>query len=91
MNVLVIALDATVPIDTPEAEVLVVAPALNSRLRHWLSDDAGARREAEERLAACLVRLEHTRAYARGSIGDADVLQAIAVPVFDAEAMPYAA
>jgi hypothetical protein len=78
MNVLVIALDAAVPLDVPEAEVLVVAPALNTRLRHWLSDDAGARRAAEERLAACLDRLERTAAHARGSVGDADPVQAIA-------------
>jgi hypothetical protein len=78
MNVLVIALDAAVPLDVPEAEVLVVAPALNSRLRHWLSDDAGARRAAEERLAACLDRLERTAANATGSVGDADPVQAIA-------------
>ena len=30
-------------------EVLVVCPALNSRLRFWLSDDDGARHAAEER------------------------------------------
>ena len=33
------------------AEVTIVAPALNTRLRHWLSDDERARREAELRLA----------------------------------------
>ena len=42
MNVLVIALDAET-VDLGDAEVLVVAPAVNSRLRHWLSDEDGAR------------------------------------------------
>jgi hypothetical protein len=38
-------------------DVLVVAPALNSRLRHWISDVDRARRGAEERLQVCLERL----------------------------------
>jgi hypothetical protein len=32
------------------AEVLVVAPALNSRLRHWTSDEDAARAAAAGRL-----------------------------------------
>jgi hypothetical protein len=59
-------------------EVLVVAPALNSRLRHWMSDVDGARRVAEERLEACLGRLAASGVRARGEIGDGDPLQAIA-------------
>ena len=47
-KVLIIMLDAAVPPDVGAAEVLVVAPALNSRLRHWLSDDDAARRYAED-------------------------------------------
>ena len=39
------------------AQVLVVAPAPNSRLRHWLSDDAAARRGAVERVVQCVERL----------------------------------
>ena len=78
MNTLVLALDAASPIDVDDGEVLVVAPALNSRLRHWLSDDDGARRTAAERLAACLDRLERSGVYATGRVGDADPLQAIA-------------
>ena len=31
-------------------QVFVVCPALNSRLRHWLSDEDGARTRAEQRL-----------------------------------------
>jgi nucleotide-binding universal stress UspA family protein len=78
MNVLVIALDAAGLVEVRDAEILVVAPALNSRLRHWLSDDDGARRRAEERADACVDRLERSGAHARGSVGDADPVQAIA-------------
>src|SRR3954453_12211393 len=59
-------------------EVLVVAPALNSRLRHWMSDVDGARRAAEERLKTCPERLGAAGVRARGEIGDGDPLQAIA-------------
>lgn len=78
MNVLVLVLDASDDVEVQDAEVLVVAPALNSRLRHWLSDEDGARREAEERAHACVDRLERAGAHARGSVGDADPVQAIA-------------
>jgi hypothetical protein len=61
-----------------DADVLVVAPALNSRVRHRLSDEDGARRAAEARLEHCLLRLEKAGIRARGRIGDADPLQAIA-------------
>ena len=87
MNVLVIALDSTSPVELPESEVFVVAPALNSRLRRWLSDEDGARRLAGERAAATVERLELHGLHAHGQIGDGDPLQAIAdaLPVFDAD------
>jgi nucleotide-binding universal stress UspA family protein len=78
MNVLVIALDAAGPLNTADDCVLVVAPAVNSRLRHWLSDDGDARRAAEERLEAYVDRLERAGVHASGRIGDADPVQAIA-------------
>ena len=56
MNLLIIALDTAIPADVPEAEILVVVPALNSRLRRWLSDEDSARRRAEERAAAIVGR-----------------------------------
>ena len=59
MNVLIVALDV-VPTEVRDAEVLVVAPALNSWLRHWLSDEDTARRRAEERVTAHLERLERS-------------------------------
>ena len=67
--------------------VLVVAPALNHRVRHWLSDSDGARRRASERLRACLAALETAGVDANGMIGDADPLQAAldALAVFPAD------
>jgi hypothetical protein len=87
MNVLVIALDAASTVDVPEAEVLVVAPALNSRLRRWLSDEDEARRLAGERADATVERLERRGLHAHGQVGDADPLQAIAdaLPEFAAD------
>src|SRR5690349_20357198 len=60
-----------------EANVLVVTPALNSPLRHWASDEDGARAAAEERLRRSVAELERLGIEARGEIGDADPLQAI--------------
>jgi hypothetical protein len=57
-------------------QVLVVAPALNDRLRHWLSDSDEARRRASGRLLGCLAALESADVDAEGMIGDADPLQA---------------
>ncbi|HEX7311094.1 MAG TPA: hypothetical protein VF232_07930 [Gaiellaceae bacterium] len=87
MNLLIVALDGVVPAELPDAEVLVVAPALNSRLRHWLSDDDDARRRAEERLTAFVARLEQQGVHAAGRVGDADPLLAIAdaLPMFPAD------
>ena len=59
------------------AEVLVVCPALNSPLRHWASDEDGARAAAERRLDESLRRLRGVGIDARGEIGDSDPLQAI--------------
>ena len=60
------------------ADVLVVAPALNSRLRHWLSDEDEARRNAESRVRNCLAGLAVAGIHAGGVVGDADPLQALA-------------
>lgn len=87
MNVLVIALDASTAVDVPESQVFVVAPALNSRLRRWLSDEDGARRLAGERAHAAVERLERRGVHAESQVGDADPLQAIAdaLPIFAAD------
>jgi nucleotide-binding universal stress UspA family protein len=93
MNVLILALDAVLPAEVPDAEVLVVAPALNSWLRHWLSDEDGARRRAEKRLAAYVDLLGRRGVHAEGRVGDADPLQAIAdaLPTFPADEIVIAA
>ena len=59
------------------AQVLVVSPALNSPLRHFVSDEGNARREAQERLNRSLEALANAGLDARGEVGDADPLQAI--------------
>lgn len=71
----------------PGADVLVVAPALNSRVRHWVSDSDGAVRAAHERLATAVGELHSRGVNARGEVGDAEPLHAIedALVGFDAE------
>jgi nucleotide-binding universal stress UspA family protein len=78
LNVLVVALDAVIPPLVSGTKVLVVAPALNSWLRRWLSDEDGARRRAEERAAAVADRLDKSGVHAEGRAGDGDPLLAIA-------------
>jgi GABA permease len=59
------------------AVVLVVCPALNSPIRHWASDEDGAREAAGDRLALSLQAMRATGLDASGEIGDGDPLQAI--------------
>ncbi|HMC06955.1 MAG TPA: hypothetical protein VKG89_06115 [Solirubrobacterales bacterium] len=58
-------------------EVLALAPALNTRLAHWLSDLRGARFDAQRRLALSLASLAGTDVDARGQVGDSDPVQAV--------------
>jgi hypothetical protein len=58
-------------------QVLVVVPALNSPLRHWVSDEDTARAAAQQRLEASLARLREEGIDAHGEVGDADPLQAM--------------
>jgi len=58
-------------------QVLVVTPALNSPIKHWVSDEDQARVEAQERLDASLAKLAEAGVQARGEVGDGDPLQAI--------------
>ena len=58
------------------ADVLVMAPALNSTVSHWLSDLRRARLGAQERLAVSLAVLATANVEARGSVGDSDPVQA---------------
>src|SRR3954468_22107351 len=58
-------------------KVLVVCPALNSPLRHWVSDEDEARRAAQARLETSLDSMRAVGIDASGQIGDGDPLQAI--------------
>lgn len=60
-----------------DSEVLVVAPALNTRLRHYVSDDEAARVHAEERLAQSVTNLAALGLHPTGEVGDADPILAI--------------
>jgi hypothetical protein len=60
-----------------EFDLLVVCPALNSRIRHWTSDEDHARELAQERLKLSLTALADAGVDARGEVGDDDPLQAI--------------
>jgi hypothetical protein len=86
-RILVIANETVVDLEVPkeifddsqpgELDVVVVSPALNSRLRHWVSDDDGARANAKRRLETTLATLGKAGVEARGQVGDADPLLAI--------------
>ncbi len=60
-----------------DADVHVVCPALNSKLRHWTSDEDGARVAAQSRLEGSLARLRAAGLVASGEVGDADPVQAV--------------
>ncbi len=59
------------------AVVLVVCPALNSPLRHWISDEDEARAAAGIRLDRSLEAMRTAGVDATGEIGDGDPIQAI--------------
>jgi GABA permease len=59
------------------ARVFVVCPALNSPLRHWVSDEDQARASAQERLDESLASMRAAGLDATGEIGDGDPIQAI--------------
>jgi nucleotide-binding universal stress UspA family protein len=64
-------------IGTEAAQVLVVCPALNTKLKHWVSDEDEARRHAQERLDSVVRQLERDGVSVEGDIGDGDPVQAI--------------
>jgi len=70
-----------------DAAVMVVAPALNTRLRHYMSDSDAAYEAAQQRLDGCLARLAAAGVVADGYVGDADPLRAVedALTTFPAE------
>lgn len=60
-----------------DAEVLVIAPALNSRFRFWMSDSDAAIERAEEVQEETVERLNEEGIDAAGDTGEADPLQAV--------------
>lgn len=58
-------------------EVLLLAPAMNSAVRHWLSDLRSARFDAQRRLTLSLATLASADIDARGAVGDSDPVQAV--------------
>ncbi|MDX6548151.1 MAG: hypothetical protein QOG33_1701 [Gaiellales bacterium] len=72
--------------DGPDTEILVVAPALNSRLRHLFADVDQAREEAEVRLKGSIESLRAEGITARGAVGDSDPVRAMEDALFEFEA-----
>lgn len=64
-------------VGTDDAEVLVVAPALNTKTRFWLSDPDPAIARAEEVAAESQERMEEDGVDAVGQTGESDPLLAI--------------
>jgi hypothetical protein len=60
-----------------EAQVKVVCPALNSKLRHWTNEEDAAREQAGRRLQSLLADLRSEGFDVDGDIGDDDPVQAM--------------
>jgi GABA permease len=60
-----------------DTALFVVSPALNTKLKHWTSDDDAARNEAQARLHGVLDSLDRAGFDATGDIGDSDPVQAM--------------
>jgi hypothetical protein len=65
------------PGEAEQSEVLVVAPALNSRTRFWLSDTDDAIRRAEEVQEETVERMDEEGVDAAGDTGESDPLLAL--------------
>jgi GABA permease len=63
--------------DESETEVLIVAPALTSRLHYWMSDFDDGVANAQARLERSLEHCAAAGITAHGQLGDAHPLQAI--------------
>lgn len=68
---------ATRPQAERRPEVLLLAPATNSAVAHWLSDLREARFDAQRRLTLSLATLAPADVEARGEVGDSDTVQAV--------------
>ena len=71
------ALKEAIGSDAEDAEVMVVAPALNSRFRFWMSDDDAAIARAEAVQEETVERMDEEGIDAAGDTGEADPLLAI--------------
>jgi hypothetical protein len=60
-----------------DAEVLVMAPALDTPLARWASDVGRSRLDAQRKLVLTVGALASARVEARGAVGDPDPLQAV--------------
>jgi hypothetical protein len=60
-----------------DADVLVLAPALNTLLSHWASDVGRSRLDAQRKLVLTVGALAAAEVDARGAVGDPDPLQAV--------------
>jgi hypothetical protein len=69
-----------------DADVLVVAPALNTRLRYLFADVDHARELAEQRLTGSIETLRANGIEARGAVGDSNPLVAIEDALFEFDA-----
>ncbi len=63
--------------EVEESEVLVIAPALNSRFRFWMSDSDAAIERADEVQQETVERMDEDGIDAAGDTGEADPLQAV--------------
>jgi len=72
-----------------DAEVLVIAPALNSKLRFWVSDPDPAINKAQGVADESAERLDDEEIDAVGETGDSDPIQALqdALATFPAESI----
>jgi hypothetical protein len=67
----------------PLSDVRVVAPALNSRLRHWVSDIDDAVARARKRVELAVGELRERGVMAHGEVGDSNPMLAIADALAD--------
>jgi nucleotide-binding universal stress UspA family protein len=74
-------------VEADDAEVMVVAPALNSKTRFWMSDTDGAIEQAQEVADETAERMEAEGVDAVGDTGESDPLLALqdALATFDAD------
>ena len=72
-----------------QATVVLVAPAVNSRLKHFTSDTDAALADAQQRVDVARAELASRGVRITASVGDANPLQAIedALAVFSAHAL----